>query len=64
MKKTMVKSCENELCLYFRERRCILDRVAVNELGYCDAFLLVQVPGEMLDSCRKRQLLKLEQKGR
>lgn len=55
MKICTVSYCDNDLCVFAKKKKCTLNKVEINELGYCDAFVLVNIPQESLDGYKKRQ---------
>lgn len=53
-------NCENRLCCYFSEGRCIHREIEINELGMCDCQILVPFDEEELSSKREALLARFE----
>ena len=54
-------SCENNLCLYSEEGKCLLAGVRLNELGQCESQVAVNIPARALRRCKALQRAKLSQ---
>ncbi len=50
--------CENYFCVYWRNEKCILDKIRINGLGMCDECIMVNIKEEVLDAEKKRYLEK------
>jgi len=56
--------CENEYCIYNRELKCLLDKVAINSLGMCDDCIIISLSKNFLESEKTRQLQDIESRER
>lgn len=54
-------NCENRLCCYYSEGRCIHREIEINELGMCDCQILVSLDEEELSPKREALLARFEQ---
>lgn len=57
--------CENELCIYQKDKSCCLKTVSINELGMCSEAILASIPAEELEQYKektRRSLLEAEQR--
>ena len=52
----MMLHCDNDLCIYERQGRCILDGISVNQLGMCAECILISIYEAEKES-RKQSLL-------
>ena len=52
--------CENSLCIYERDRKCILKKISVNMLGICDDCIYPSIDDEVLNSLKEKTLKRLE----
>lgn len=50
-----VTNCENSLCIYSKDKKCVLNSIVINDLGYCDAFTLVNLPEEIVEQHKRYQ---------
>ena len=50
--------CYNDLCVYWKEDTCILDRISINEIGLCNEYISVTIPSDELEKYRRKHLLK------
>lgn len=50
-----VTNCENSLCIYSKDKKCVLNSIVINDLGYCDAFTLVNLPEEIVEQHKRHQ---------
>ena len=53
--------CENSLCIYERDRKCILEKISVNMLGICDDCIYPSIDDEVLNSLKEKTLKRLEE---
>jgi len=54
-------SCRNSFCIYFKADKCILDFISVDEMGFCEKVLFVNLDESFLSIKRKELLKKFEQ---
>ena len=52
--------CENSLCIYESDRKCILEKISVNMLGICDDCIYPSIDDEVLNSLKEKTLKRLE----
>lgn len=53
--------CRYEFCLYNQENECSLQKISINEVGLCEACILVSLEKDRLEEEKREQLEKLEQ---
>jgi hypothetical protein len=51
--------CENKLCIYWEEDKCILEEVELDFQGKCTQCIYIDIDDEELEKYRKRTLSKL-----
>jgi hypothetical protein len=56
----MLMNCDNNYCIYNKERKCRLTEVSVNELGRCDDCIIVSLEEDFLEAEKERQLAEIE----
>lgn len=56
------KECVFSLCLYHSNSRCLLENMGINELGMCDACVIVSLDGDLIKNAKKKQLDALIQR--
>ena len=54
--------CEKEYCIYNNERECLFEKISINELGMCDACIILSLDKEFLQKEKERQLQELERR--
>lgn len=52
--------CENEYCIYQKNRKCTLDTISINEFGNCSECIIPNIPSKILDKIKKERLEILE----
>ena len=45
-------NCEFEYCIYNRNSNCIVDKPKINDLGMCDACIVVSIEKDFLEKKR------------
>ncbi len=53
--------CDNDLCVYWKEDTCILDRISINEIGLCNEYISVTIPSDKMEKYREKHLQKLRE---
>jgi len=53
--------CENELCIYWKDNKCICASIWLDELGLCRTGIHVTIEHDMIEKQRTIQLARLEQ---
>ncbi|MCL2500560.1 MAG: hypothetical protein FWE90_09525 [Defluviitaleaceae bacterium] len=53
-------NCEYEFCIYNKDKKCRLDKIAVNHLGMCDDYCSVMLDKDYLDNEKERQFGEYE----
>lgn len=53
-------NCENRLCCYYSEGRCIHREIEINELGMCDCQILVPLDEGELSPKREELLTRFQ----
>lgn len=56
----IIMKCENSLCIYERDKKCILDEISVNMLGICDDCIYPTVDSSLLEKLKDKTLKNLE----
>ncbi len=51
--------CENEFCMYCKEKSCLLETITINENGMCNECILISIPEEMLEELKKECYLNI-----
>ena len=51
--------CDNDLCVYWKEDICILDKISINEIGLCNEYISVDIPSDKMGKYREDHLQKL-----
>ncbi len=51
--------CYNDLCVYWKDDICILDRISINEIGMCNEYISVTIPDGELEEYREKHLQEL-----
>jgi hypothetical protein len=52
--------CDYEYCIYNRERKCLVEKVSINDIGMCDSCMIVTLDKEFLVTEKERQLEEIE----
>ncbi len=52
--------CENEYCIYQKNRKCTLDAISINEFGNCSECIIPNIPSKILEKIKKERLEILE----
>lgn len=55
---TILRYCENSLCIYQKNHTCIIGEININEMSYCDSFVIVEIKKEILDKLKKYNRMK------
>lgn len=58
---TKIDRCENQFCLYWRNSRCLLSYLTLDNAGCCENCVFVELPEGQLKKAREMQLKKLEE---
>lgn len=45
--------CENEYCIYQKNRKCTLDAISINEFGNCSECIIPNIPSKILEKIKK-----------
>lgn len=53
-------TCENNLCLYWKSHRCILNEISLTDSGICASCILISFSEDYLKIEREKQLKRLE----
>lgn len=53
-------SCRNDICVYWKDNECILKFIDINEAGFCDDYISVNIPSEELENYRREHLEDLK----
>ena len=52
--------CENELCIYWQEGRCLLSRISIDSVGLCTQCIYPSFPPEVLERAKRELRERLE----
>ena len=55
--------CENSLCIYEKNKKCILDEISVNMLGICDECIYPSIDEELLQDLKNKTLERFKEEG-
>lgn len=55
----MLIECENELCIYQKQRQCILSKIILNNRGCCESCIVVECKYKNLKKTKKDMLKRL-----
>ena len=50
--------CENEYCIYQKNRACMLDIISIDEFGKCSECIIPNIPHDFLEGL-KRETFKI-----
>lgn len=50
--------CENEYCIYQKNRACMLDIISIDEFGKCSECIIPNIPHDFLEGL-KREAFKI-----
>lgn len=50
--------CENEYCIYQKNRACMLDIISIDEFGKCSECIIPNIPHDFLEEL-KRETFKI-----
>jgi len=53
----MIK-CDFDLCIYNRDKKCLLRRISVSSVGCCEDCIIPDLPKDVLEMCKKDLLGK------
>ena len=53
-------NCQNNFCIYWDNRKCILDEISLNICGQCEECVLIEIDEELLKKQRKIILDRLD----
>ena len=53
--------CEMKHCIYNKEKQCIINKIAINELGVCGSCELVSIPEKSLEKYKNKSLKTTEE---
>ena len=48
--------CENDYCIYYKEKKCALNKIEIGFGGLCESCILVRIPEQELEHMREEQL--------
>ena len=48
--------CENELCIYQRDDKCLLDKISLDYQGMCNECIYVSLDEAMLKELKEKQI--------
>lgn len=51
--------CENNLCIYCKKRRCILDSISLDAVGMCSDCVVINIDSVILEKAKADLLQKL-----
>lgn len=51
--------CKNELCIYCKKDKCILDSISIDTLGMCADCIQITIEAELLEKVKEDLLRKL-----
>ena len=54
-------NCENEFCIYQKDKKCLLDRISIGESGCCEECLYIHLPTEALENLKEKSRKKYEE---
>ena len=54
--RVMIVSCRNDICVYWKNDECMLEAIDINEAGFCNDYISVNIPSEELEYYRKKHL--------
>ncbi len=46
-------NCENQLCIYFKNKKCILEEIHINKLSMCSECIIVNLDDYTLEKERE-----------
>ncbi len=55
--------CENAMCIYQKEGKCILDEITLNEMGVCEECIVVTIDKGFLEYKKALKLEEIHQNG-
>lgn len=53
-------NCENELCIYQKDKQCCLKSISINDLGMCSQAILASIPTAELEKYKGQTRRSLE----
>lgn len=53
--------CENNLCIYFKNNRCVLYKIKINSLSMCEECIIIDFTEKELIEKRKEAIRKIHQ---
>ncbi len=56
----MIVSCRNDICVYWKDDECTLEAIDINEAGFCDDYISVNIPSGELEYYRRKHLNDLK----
>ena len=52
--------CELDYCIYNNNGNCLVTKISINDVGMCDACIIVTLEKDYLQTEKRRQLSELE----
>lgn len=62
--RVMIVSCRNDICVYWKNDECMLEAIDINEAGFCNDYISVNISSEELEYYRKKHLADLKSRER
>lgn len=56
----MIVACRNDICVYWKDDACTLESIDINEAGFCDDYISVNIPSGELEHYRRKHLSDLK----
>ena len=56
----MRMQCENMFCIYWKEGKCLLDKISLDIMGCCQECIYVDIGEESLRMAREKAIEKYE----
>lgn len=57
----MIAECLNSYCVYYKDKKCTLDKIYINAAGVCDECINVSVPEKEFEMYREKHLKRLNE---
>ena len=48
--------CENYLCMYMEDEKCLLDEIALDVCGVCQDCIYIEIPEDEIERIKKKML--------
>ncbi len=52
--------CNFEYCIFSKNNKCVLEKISLNDLGFCEECIHVTIDEEQLEQMKTHQLKELE----